>query len=217
MRSLFITAATAALALTSTVVSADVGVLDRYQCHNHQQTGQYHCHGPADLAKLGGFVAGVDGRVQAWSVDGGETYLFAGIAANAEYNYRWVAVTGSYFIMPMVTGVDADDVTFDDSVMQQGWEIGAKVGPGVGRKGSKVYLTAGWSNSDLTDKGNSANDATLSGYYAGVGFGANTATLAVDAVATYRDPASVTDFLEGQGTTGDVLVFDTRVSVGWRF
>lgn len=217
MRSLFISAATATLALTGTLASADVGVLDRYQCHNHQQTGQYHCHGPADLAKLGGFVAGADTRVQAWSVASGDTYLFAGIAANAEYNYRWAAVTGSYFVMPMVTGVDSDDVTFDDSVMQQGWEIGAKVGPGVGRKGSKFYVTAGWSNAQLTDSGNPDNDTTLSGYYAGVGFGANTTTLAVDAVATYRDPSSVMTFLEGQGTSDDVLVFDTRVSVGWRF
>lgn len=196
-------------------VSADVGVLDRYECHDHQQTGKYHCHGAADLAKVGGFVVGGDARVQGWSVANGDVYLFAGIAVNAEYNYRWAAVTGSYFLMPMVT--DVENATIDRSVLQQGWEVGAKVGPGVGRKGSKFYLTAGWSSAELTDSDNATNNSTLNGYYAGAGFGTNTSTLSIDAAATYRDPTGVKAFLVDQGINEDVLVFDTRVSVGWRF
>lgn len=217
MRIGILPAAAVTMTLASASAFADVGVLDRYECHDHQQTGQYHCHGPSDLAKLGGFVAGADVRVQGWSVANGDVYLFAGIAANLEYNYRWFAVTGSYFAMPMVTNVDADDVTFDDSVMQQGWEVGVKAGPGVGRKGSKLYVTGGWSSAELTDSGDASNNTTLSGYYAGLGFGANTTSLSFDALATYRDPSSVKSFLENQGTPDDVLVFDTRLTLGWRF
>lgn len=204
--------ATAVLLSLGGWASADVGVIDKYECHDHKQTGEYHCHGPADLAKLGGFVLGADTRVQGWSAASGDVFLFAGIAANVEYNYRWFAVTGSYFLMPMVSNVNSDSVSFDDSVVQQGWEIGAKAGPGVGRKGPKFYLTGGWSSATLTDSGNSANNGTLSGYFAGVGMGANTSTLTFDAIATYRDPAPVADYLDE-----DVLVFDTRLSVGWRF
>lgn len=191
---------------------ADVGVLDKYECHDHQQTGEYHCHGPADLAKLGGFIVGADARVQGWSAGNGDLFLFAGIAANAEYNYKWMAVTGSYFYMPLVTDVESG--TVNDAVVQQGWEAGVKLGPGVGRLGSKYYITAGWSSPQLDNEGATSD---LSGYYAGVGFGANTNGLVFDVVATYRDATKAEEFLASEGTDTDVLSFDTRLSLGWRF
>jgi len=197
--------------------SADVGVLDKYECHDHGETGQYHCHGATDLAKLGGLIVGLDARAQGWSIGGDELILFAGAAVNAEYSYRWLALTGSYFYLPMVNN-DGSSVDFDNSVAQQGWEAGLKVGPGVGRLGSKVYATAGWSRAELTDSGDASNDATLAGYYVGAGFGANTQTLVFDVIGTYRDPAAVNDFLaDQQGDPTDVVNFDIRVALGWRF
>lgn len=207
LRTLFV--AVTASAATS-IAFADVGVLDKYECHKHQQTKEYHCHGPADLAKLGGFIVGADTRIQGWSTGSGDLFLFAGIAANAEYNHKWMAVTGSYFFMPLVTGVDSDTVTVDNSTYQQGWEAGVKVGPGVGRLGSKFYLTAGWSSPALIEDDGSTD---LAGYYAGAGFGANSNGLTFDVVGTYRDATKVADFL---GET-DVLNFDARLSLGWRF
>lgn len=196
---------------------ADVGALDKYECHNDKETGEYHCHGPADLAKLGGFIIGADTRIQGWSTDD-DLFMFAGVALNGEYNYRWFAVTGSYFFMPMVTGLNSDSVDFDDTVIQQGWEAGIKAGPGVGRLGSKVYVTGGWSFANITDTGNSDNDTSLSGYYVGGGFGYNTQTLVLDVSATYRGSSDVKDYIEEQqGSTSSVLVYDVRLGLGWRF
>jgi len=207
----------AAIGLAS-LVSADVGVLDKYECHDHSETGQYHCHGATDLAKLGGVIVGLDARAQGWSTGGDKLILFSGPAVNAEYNYRWLALTGSYFYLSMVTSVDDSNVDFDKSVAQQGWEAGLKVGPGVGRLGSKVYATAGWSSAELTDSGDASNNATLAGYYVGAGFGANTRTLVFDVIGTYRDPGTVSDFLADQlGSPTDVVNFDIRVALGWRF
>lgn len=195
---------------------ADVGVLDKYDCHNQAQTGKYHCHGDVDKAKLGGFILSGDTRIQSWSTDAG-LYLFAGLAANAEYNYRWFAVTGSYYFMPLVTNSD-DNYNVDSSVYQQGWEAGFKVGPGVGRLGSKVYLLGGWSSAQLTDTEDSANDGTISGYYVGAGFGANTTTLTFDVAATYRDSSSVEEyFADTLSKNYDVLSLDIRAALGWRF
>ncbi len=218
MRHFRITLSTLLLATSAASYSvADVGVLDKYECHNHQETGKYHCHGPADLAKLGGVIIGADARIQGWSGDPNGMFLFAGVGANVEYNYKWFAVTGSYFVMPMVTNLDAENISFQDSVYLQGWEAGVKVGPGVGRLGSKVYLTAGWSSPDITDTGDAVNNANLAGYYTGVGFGANTQTLVFDVIATYRDSSAVSEYLANQGKESDVINFDTRVAVGWRF
>jgi len=200
------------------LASADVGVLDKYECHDHSETGQYHCHGDANLAKLGGLIVGLDARAQGWSTGDNELFLFAGAAVNAEYSYRWLALTGSYFYLPLVSGVDDSSVDFDNSVAQQGWEAGLKVGPGVGRLGSKVYATAGWSSAELSDSGDASNDATLAGYYVGAGFGANTQTLVFDVIGTYRDSAAVSDYLAEQlGDRTDVVNFDIRVALGWRF
>jgi len=198
--------------------SADVGVLDKYECHDHGETGQYHCHGPADLAKLGGLVLGLDTRAQGWSTGGEELFVFAGAALNAEYTHRWLALTGSYFYLPLVSGVAGTSVDFDQSVAQQGWEAGLKLGPGVGRLDSKLYATAGWSNAELTDSGDSTNDVTLAGYYIGAGVGRNTKALSVDLIGTYRDPAAVIDYLTKQtGSRTDVVHFDIRLALGWRF
>lgn len=202
-------------ALGSSFAAADVGALDRYECHKHAETGKYHCHGNADLAKLGGLVLGADLRTEGWSTNEA-FYMFIGIAGNVEYNYRWAAVTGSYFFMPMVT--NAESLEYDDSIYQQGWAAGIKLGPGVGRLGPKYYVTTGWRSAQITDTGNSNNDGTFSGYYVGAGTGVNTRTMAFDLVATYYDAAELEDYLgETQGNTLSVNSFDIRASLGWRF
>ena len=208
---------TIALSSLSAVTLADVGALDKYECHDNHDNGEYHCHGPEKLAKLGGIIIGADSRFQAWSTND-DLYLFLGFGINAEYNHNWFAATGSYFFMPLVTSIDEENVDFDDTVYQSGFELGVKAGPGVGRYGSKSYLMAGWSVSEITDSGDSANNGELSGYYVGAGFGYNSDTLTFDLAATYRDPSTIKDYLEDLGNfDGDVSAYDVRASLGWRF
>ena len=191
-------------------------MLDKYECHKHQETNKYHCHGPADLAKMGGLIVGADARTMVWSTAGG-ILPFIGIAANAEYNYNWIAVTGSYYYMPMVTDITEDDVSVSSAITMQGWQAGVKVGPGVGRLGSKMYLAAGWNSPMITDTENSQYDRTLDGYYVGAGFGVNTNTLAIDVTANYYDPTKTNTYLIDRDAEADATVIDARVSVGWRF
>lgn len=198
------------------VVQADVGVLDKYECHNHQETNKYHCHGPADLAKLGGFILGADARTLVWSTSNG-ILPFIGVGVNAEYNHKWFAVNGSYYYMPMVTDITEDDVSVSSAIIMQGWQAGVKVGPGVGRKGSKVYLAAGWNNPSITDSENSQYDRTLEGYYVGTGFGANTDTVVFDVAVNYYDPSKINAYLVDRDAEADATVVDARVLVGWRF
>ncbi|MEJ2043976.1 MAG: hypothetical protein P8X74_09070 [Reinekea sp.] len=206
-----------ASAMMATAI-ADVGVLDKYECHNHHETNEYHCHGPADFAKLGGLIVSADVRGQIWSADS-DSYMFAGFAVNSEYNYRWFAATGSFFYMPLVTGVNSESVEFDSKVVQRGWELGAKAGSGVGRKGNKYYLMAGWSNPSIKDSNNSSNDGSIGSYYAGLGYGFNTDTLVFDIAIAMRNGNVVKEYLSSKLNKyyDKVSSFDTRVSLGWRF
>jgi hypothetical protein len=200
----------------TSAVQADVGVLDKYECHKHQETKKYHCHGPADLAKMGGVIVGADARTLVWSTAGG-ILPFIGVAVNAEYNYNWIAVSSSYYYMPMVTDITEEDVSVSSAITLQGWQAGVKVGPGVGRLGSKMFLAAGWNAPTITDSENSQYDRTLAGYYVGAGFGVNTNTLAIDVSANYYDPTKTNTYLIDRGAEADATVVDARVSVGWRF
>lgn len=212
-----ISAAIIGLSGLTTLAQADVGVLDKYECHNHGETNKYHCHGSNQLADLGGLILGGGTRAQGWSTND-DLFVFAGISLNAEYNYRWLAVTTSYSYMPMITGDDATGTDFDDTISQHGWDAGIKAGPGVGRLGLKYYLAAGWSITDITDKGDSSNNGRISGYYAGAGFGWNTRALVLDIMATYRDPSSIEDYLdEKQSISANVTSADVRATLGWRF
>lgn len=202
--------------LIAITANADVGVLDRYDCHNHQKTGEYHCHGTVEKAKRGGVILGADTRVQAWASSNG-LFMFAGLAATAEYNRDDLAITASYFFMPLLAN-GAEGYDSNDSIYLSGWEAGIKAGPGVGRLGSKVYGLAGWSFADLTSTSDATPSGSINGYYIGAGFGVNSDTITLDLAATYRDNSDVVDYLtESLGENTGALVFDIRGSLGWRF
>jgi hypothetical protein len=196
---------------------ADVGTLDKYECHNHQKTGEYHCHGPSYLAKLGGFIIGADMRLQSW-LAGNRASLFTGIGINAEYNYRWLGLTAAYYYLPLIDAVNNSNVSLDDSIVQRGWEIGLKAGPNVGRYGSKLYLLGGWSMAEIKAD-DAAYNGSLNSYFIGPGTGYNTKTIAVDVAATYRDPYVVRSYAEDKLNidSNDLNSFDIRLSAGWRF
>ena len=80
MQALKTLAALTVAGAASSLAMADVGVLDKYECHKHSETKKYHCHGPADLAKLGGLIVGADTRLQTWMLDSGNPFLFVGAA-----------------------------------------------------------------------------------------------------------------------------------------
>lgn len=194
---------------------ADVGVLDKWDCHNHAQTGKYHCHGDPDNAKLGGFVLGGGVRSQAWGVGDNSLFLLAGAAVNAEYNYRSFAVTGSYFLQYLVTEAD-EGLATDETLSVQGFEIGGKAGPGVGRLGNKFYVTAGWSVAEVNNAASSSN-SELSGYYIGVGTGVNTPSLAFDVAVVYQDPKAANDFISAEQNKEVQYDIGARVNIGARF
>jgi hypothetical protein len=191
---------------------ADVGVLDKYDCHKHQETKKYHCHGDADNAKLGGFIVSAGARTQIWSIDDSSIYLLAGAGVTGEYTHMWYAVTASYYGKYLFTA----DLEADETVMQSGWDAGVKVGPGVGRLGTKNYLMAGWSGSVLT---NSADDSStdLGGYYVGIGTGYNWTKMSLDINATYNDATKTNEYVEetqGVSVSNDLGV---QISLGARF
>lgn len=217
-RSIRLSVMTTTLGLASAISFADVGELDKYDCHKHQETRKYHCHGSTDLAKMGGLILGADLRTQAWSTSGDDLYLFGGASVNAEFNHNWIAVSAGYHYMPLISGVTGNDVQFNDAVILQGFEAGVKAGPGVGRLGGKFFLTAGWSQSEISDSGDSSHDGELAGYYAGAGFGANSRKMHFEVTVTYRDPEIVKSYLQKvENFSGDVLSLDTRINMGWRF
>ena len=217
-RFLQLSSVTAAVLASGSIVLADVGELDKYDCHDHRETGQYHCHGSADSAKMGGFVLAADVRTQAWSTSDNELFLFGGISVNAEYNHNWFAATAGYHFMPLISGVSGNNVQFNDAVVLQGFEVGVKAGPGVGRLGSKAFVTAGWSQSEISDSGDASHNSDLPGYYVGAGFGTNTRSMSFELTVAYRDPTVVADYLaKVENFSGDVVSIDTRANIGWRF
>ncbi|MBU2864478.1 hypothetical protein QWZ13_01890 [Reinekea marina] len=191
---------------------ADVGVLDKYDCHKHQQTKQYHCHGDANNAKLGGLIVSAGARSQVWSVGNNSVYLLAGAGVTGEYTHMWYAVTASYYGKYLLTA----DLEANESVLQTGWDAGIKVGPGVGRIGTKHYVLAGWSGSTLT---NSIDDTTaeLGGYYVGVGTGYNWPAMSLDASVVYNDPTTANDYVESTQSESVAYDIGAQVSLGARF
>lgn len=191
---------------------ADVGVLDKYDCHKHQQTKQYHCHGDANNAKLGGLIVSAGARTQVWSVGDNSIYLLAGAGVSGEYTHMWYAVTASYYGKYLLT----EDLEANESVMQMGWDAGVKVGPGVGRIGTKHYVLAGWSGSTLT---NSIDNTTaeLGGYYVGVGTGYNWPAMSLDASVVYNDPTKANEYVESTQSESVAYDIGAQVSLGARF
>lgn len=201
--------------LLGSIAFADVGVLDKWDCHNHGQTGKYHCHGDPDNAKLGGFVLGAGLRSQAWGVGDNNIFLLAGAAVNGEYNYRSFAATASYFLQYLVTEAE-EGLATDEILTLQGFEVGAKAGPGVGRLGNKIYLAAGWTVSEVTNAA-SSNNSEMAGYYVGVGTGFNTASLAFDFAIVYQDPTAANDFISAEQNKEVEFDIGARFNIGARF
>ena len=198
-------------------LAADEGALDKYNCHKHHQSGRYHCHGSRDLAKRGGWVFTADGRLQGWFTDN-RTTLFSGLGVNMEYSYRWLGISAGYFYLPLVNAISSDNISLNDQVVQQGWEIALKAGPNVGRKGMKFYLLGGWNEARITAD-NSAYNADLGDYFVGAGTGINTTQVAIDVAATYRDPTAIKRYTRKRLglPSEDLYSVDVRFALGWRF
>jgi hypothetical protein len=192
--------------------AADVGVLDKYDCHKHQQTNQYHCHGNADNAKLGGLIISAGGRSQVWSIGDNSVYLLGGAGVTAEYSHMWYAVTASYYAKYLMTA----DLETNESVLQKGWDAGIKLGSGVGRVGTKKYLMAGWSSSTLTNSSDNTT-ADLGGYYVGVGTGYNWPTMSLDVNVVYNDPTKANAYVESEQSETVSYDLGAQVSLGARF
>lgn len=191
---------------------ADVGVLDKYDCHKHQQTKQYHCHGDADNAKLGGFIVSAGAGTQIWSVGSNSIYLLAGAGVTGEYTHMWYAVTASYYGKYLLT----EDLEANESVLQTGWDAGVKVGPGVGRIGTKNYVLAGWSGSTLTNDSDNTT-AELGGYYVGVGTGYNWTAMSLDINVVYNDPTKANAYVEETQSESVAYDLGVKASLGARF
>jgi len=198
----------AVLACTAPLTLADPGALDRFDCHDHAETGEYHCHGDEALADLGGLAIGLGGRATTWIYDGEETYnLFIGPSIDIEAGLGIFAIQGSYHYKSLVNS--------DDEIYLAGWDIGAKVGRGVARYGNKYYVAAGYFAESLRRP--DEEDYSISGFYAGGGGGYNWDQFGFDVQVDWHSNSGYEEYWDDQGEPADLLVFVIRSSLTYRF
>ncbi len=201
----------AVLAFSAPLVSADPGALDRFDCHNDADTGEYHCHGDEALADLGGLAMGLGGRATAWIYQGEDSYnLFMGPSLDVEFGLGAFAVQGSYHYKTLVNS--------DDEIYLAGWDVGAKVGRSVARYGTKYYAAAGFFSESLR-RPNEEN-YSISGFYAGGGGGYNWDEYGFDVQVDWHSNSGYEEFFVDnpeEGAEPDMLVFAIRSSLTYRF
>lgn len=187
---------------------ADPGALDRYDCHNDAETGEYHCHGDSALASLGGIAVGAGMRSSVWWYqDEGTTNVFVGPSIDLEAGRGAFALQGGYHYKTLING--------DTDIDLAGWDLGVKVGPGVTRYGSKYYLTSGYFFESLRRPGR--ENAGISGFYFGLGAGYNWDKLGVDVQLDWNNNAGYEDYWEKQGNPADMQTISLRTFLTYRF
>ncbi|WP_394170858.1 hypothetical protein [Saccharospirillum alexandrii] len=184
---------------------ADPGALDRFDCHNDAVTGEYHCHGDEALADLGGFAIGAGVRSSVWVYpDESEYDAFVGPSLDIEAGIGAFALQGSYHYKQIVTS--------DSDVYLIGWDIGAKLGRGVARYGTKYYGSLGYYSESVEQDG--FEDTQISGFYVGGGGGYNWDELGLDIQADWHFGDNYEEFFNGNV---DVQTISIRTVLSYRF
>lgn len=182
---------------------ADPGALDRFDCHNDAVTGEYHCHGDEALADLGGFAIGAGVRSSVWVFTEDSTYeAFVGPSLDIEAGIGAFALQGSYHYKQLVT--DSADIYL------VGWDIGAKIGRGVARYGTKYYGSLGYFTESAQQEGNP--DVSISGFYVGAGGGYNWDEIGLDVQADWHLSDGFSEFAESEVETVSI-----RTVLSYRF
>jgi hypothetical protein len=194
-------------ALASLVVPslswADPGALDRFDCHNDAITGEYHCHGEDALADLGGFAIGAGIRSSVWLfTEDSEYEAFIGPSIDIEAGLGAFALQGSYHYKQLVTS--------SSEINLVGWDIGAKIGRGVARYGTKYYGSFGYFTESAQQEGN--DDVSISGFYVGGGGGYNWDEIGLDFQADWHLSDGFSDY-----AGSDVQTVSIRSVVSYRF
>lgn len=194
--------------LVTTVVLADPGALDRFDCHDHAETGEYHCHGDEALADLGGFAIGLGARSSVWVYDGESSVnLFTGPSIELEAGLGAFALQGGYHYKTLANS--------DDEINLAGWDLGAKLGRSVARYGTKYYLAGGYFYESLRrpDEENYA----ISGFYLGIGGGYNWDNLGLDVQLDWHNNTGYEEFWEDEGDPADMQAVALRTFLSYRF
>jgi hypothetical protein len=194
-------------ALASLVVSslswADPGALDRFDCHDDAVTGEYHCHGEDALADLGGFAIGAGLRSSVWLfTESSEYEAFIGPSIDIEAGIGAFALQGSYHYKQLVTS--------SSEINLVGWDIGAKIGRGVARYGTKYYGSFGYFTESAQEDGE--DDVSISGFYVGAGGGYNWDEIGLDFQADWHLSEGFTEF-----ANDEVQTVSIRSVVSYRF
>lgn len=185
------------------IVWADPGALDRFDCHNDATTGEYHCHGEDALADLGGFAIGAGVRTSVWVFTEESTYeAFVGPSIDIEAGLGAFALQGSYHSKQLVTGSAA--------LYLVGWDLGAKIGRGVARYGTKYYGSFGYFTESAQQK--DEDDVSISGFYLGAGGGYNWDEIGLDVQADWQLSDGFSDFDDE-----DVQTVSIRTVLSYRF
>lgn len=195
-------------ALAGPALFADPGALDRFDCHDHAQTGVYHCHGDEALASLGGVAVGLGLRSSIWTY-GGESAvnLFAGPSIEVEAGLGSFAVQAGYHYKTLANS--------DDDISLIGWDLGAKIGRSVSRYGAKYYLAGGYFYESLEREGD--DDHGISGFYLGGGGGYNWDSIGADIQLDWHTPAGYEDYWDEQDNPADMQVISVRAFLSYRF
>lgn len=187
------------------MASADPGALDRFDCHNDAETGEYHCHGDEALADLGGFAIGAGVRSSVWvGIGGDKPPIFSGPSIDLEAGLGAFAIQGSYHYKTLLN--------YSDPLTLVGWDVGAKFGRGVARYGTKYYGSLGYFTESVREDGE--QDISISGFYAGAGGGYNWDQIGLDIQADWH-------FSDGYSESGltneDVQTISIRSILSYRF
>lgn len=198
----------ASLGTAASLALADPGALDRFDCHDHAETDEYHCHGDEAMADLGGLAIGLGARTSTWIYDGEDTInLFTGPAIEFQAGIGAFALQGGYHYKTLANS--------DEDIDLVGWDFGAKLGRGVARYGTKLYATAGYFSESLRRSGE--DNYSISGFYLGAGTGYNWDTLGADIQVDWHSNSRYEDYWDDWGNPADMQALSIRTYLSYRF
>lgn len=194
--------------LVTPKVFADPGVLDRFDCHDHAETGQYHCHGNSALASLGGVAIGAGLRSSVWTYQGENAVnIFTGPSIEAEAGLGAFAVQAAYHYKTLVKG--------DDDINLVGWDVGIKAGRSVARYGAKYYIAGGYFFESLRRP--DEENYPISGFYLGLGTGYNWDNFGADIQLDWHNSAGYENYWEDQNDPVKMQTIALRTYLTYRF
>ncbi|WP_320824342.1 hypothetical protein [Reinekea sp.] len=193
--------------LTAVPAFASPGSVDRFDCHQNQDTHEYHCHGALEAAKKRHLLIGGQFTAVNWRWDDGPANNFVGPAVTVEWALDSIALRGTYGYSRHLTG----DTDFGVS----GWDLGLKLGSGLARVGNHLFIQAGYAAQRLNYPDKSF--WPFGGISMGVGWVRVSEKFAFDATLLYQDSGALEQLWEELNFPGEVLSLKATLGFYLRF